>query len=63
MTLRESLAHFRLFFSCFLALLGLAFILRGGNSNEWFLGSLIGGVGFTSLILIWLAATAGEREK
>jgi hypothetical protein len=61
MTMREMLAHLRLFVAFFLSLFGLGMVLRGGNEGGIFVGAIMGAAGFTSLFLIWLAVRAGEK--
>jgi len=61
MTLRHLLADLRMFFAFFLALYGVAEVIHGTMPIEWLVGAAVGGVGFASLFLVWLAAEAGEK--
>jgi hypothetical protein len=61
MTLREMMAHLRLFFAFFLALIGLGIVLHSADDMRLFVGAVVGAAGFTSLFLIWLAARTGEK--
>ncbi len=61
MNMRELLAHLRLFFAFFLALLGLGLVLHDQGDMRLFVGALLGGIGFTSLFLIWLSVRVGEK--
>ena len=61
MTLREMLAHLRLFFAFFLALAGFGLVLSNASDMRVLVGAVIGGAGFSALFLIWLATKAGEK--
>lgn len=61
MTLREMLAHLRLFVAFFLSLFGLGMVLSSAGDGRIFVGAITGAAGFTALFLIWLAMKAGEK--